>query len=309
MHVYLKLIGAVTLWGGTFVFGRIISQELGPYSASFLRFLMASLCLTWLLLRREGGFPRLSARGLVGVCLLGLTGIFAYNYCFLSGLRTVPAARAAVIVATNPVVIALGAALFLGEALNWKKGLGIAVSVCGAVVILSHGDPLALFAQGVARGDLYIVGCVLSWSAYSLLGKLVMGRLSALAAVTLSCIAGAGFLLPPALAEGLAANVVHISPMVWAGIAYLGILGTVVGFTWFYEGVRTIGAGRAAVFINLVPVSAAINGLLWLGEPIEASLLAGAAMVLTGVTLANRPPASHAPRLSPARTHAARPKG
>lgn len=288
MRVYLKLVGAVTLWGGTFVCGRIISPQLGPYSASFLRFLSASVCLAWLLCRREGGFPRLTARTFVGVCLLGLTGVFAYNFFFLSGLRTVPAARAAVIVAANPVVIALGAALFLGEALNWKKGLGIAVSVCGAAVILSHGDPLSLFAHGVAHGDLFIVGCVFSWSAYSLLGKLVMGRLSPLAAVTLSCIAGAVFLLPPALGEGLASTVTDISALVWACILYLGILGTVVGFTWFYEGVKAIGASKAAVFINLVPVSAAINGLVWLHEPVGTTLLIGAAMVFTGVYMTNR---------------------
>lgn len=288
MHVFLKLTAAVTLWGGTFVCGRIIGPHLGPYSASFLRFLTASVCLLWLLARYEGGVPPMTLRTLAGVCLLGLTGVFAYNIFFFSGLQTVSAGRAASIVAANPVVIALGAALFLGERLTPRKALGIALSVTGAVFILSHGEPLALFAHGVGTGDLFILGCVLSWSAYSLLGKLVMGRLSALASVALSCSAGTLFLLPGALAEGLPGTLDRIPAPVWASILYLGLLGTVAGFTWFYEGVRAIGASRAAVFINLVPVSAALSGFALLDEPVDPALALGAAMVLGGVWLTNR---------------------
>ncbi|MCK9240024.1 DMT family transporter [Desulfocurvus sp.] len=288
MRVHLKLAAAATLWGGTFVCGRIVAPHLGPLSTSFLRFFVASACLLWLLLRHEGGLPRMSPRTLAGVGLLGLTGVFAYNIFFFNGLQTVPAGRAAAIIAANPVVIALGAALFLGERLTAPRGLGIALSVSGAVFILSHGAPLELLAHGVGRGDLFILGCVASWSAYSLLGKLVMGRLSALASVALSCCAGTLFLLPGALAEGLAGDLGRIGPPVWGCILYLGLLGTVAGFTWFYEGVRAIGAARAAVFINLVPVSAALSGLLLLGEPVDSGLALGAAMVLGGVWLTNR---------------------
>ena len=75
----------------------------------------------------------------------------------------------------------------------------------------------------------------------------------------------------------------------WASIVYLGVLGTGIGFLWFYQGIQEIGASKAAVFINFVPVSAAIMGALLLGEPIDASILAGGALVLTGVALTNRP--------------------
>ncbi len=289
MFVHLKLLCTAALWGGTFVAGRVVSAHLGPFSAAFLRFLLASACLAWLTMRLEGRLPRLSRRGLLGVTGLGLTGVFAYNALFFLGLQTVQAGRASVIVACNPVAIALGAILFFGERLTPLRMAGIALSVCGAWLVVSRGHPLSVFSGSVTPGDVAIMGCVLAWSSYVLLGKRVMGTLSPLGAVTWSCIVGGALLLPPALAEGLVSGVAVATPGVWSAVGYLGVFGTVLGFTWFYQGVHRIGAAKAGVYINFVPVSAIVLGWLLLGETMDSSLWLGAALVLSGVWLTNRP--------------------
>lgn len=289
MLVYLKLLGAALLWGGTFIAGRLVSAELPPYSASMLRFALASVCLLWLLKRTEGGLPSMTPRTLAGVVLLGMTGVFGYNLCFFSGLASVHAGRAAVIVATNPIFIALLAAVVFREPLTRSKLVGILFSVSGAIWVISHGDPAALLRGSLSSGDIWIMGCVVSWVSYSLIGKAVMGGMSALAAVALSCTAGTVLLSVPALNEGLLDSLPTITPTVWASLCYLGIMGTVVGFTWFYEGVKTIGPSRAGVFINFVPVSAVLLSILILGEPIDLSLILGGALVITGTWCANRP--------------------
>lgn len=289
MLVYLKLFAAALAWGGTFIAGRLVAGELGPYSAALLRFAIASALLLWLLVRAEGGLPRMGPRTLLGVGLLGLTGVFGYNVCFFSGLATVHAGRASIIVATNPILIALLAALIFREPLGRGKILGILLCVSGAAWVISHGSPGALLTGGVSGGELWIMGCVGCWVSYSLLGKTVMGRLSPLAAVALSCAVGTVFLLPPAWNEGLAGALPHISARAWLGLAYLGVLGTVLGFTWFYEGVRAIGPSRAGVFINFVPVSAVVLGWLMLGESVDSSLVVGGGLVLAGVWAANKP--------------------
>lgn len=286
--VYLKLALTAVFWGGTFVAGRLLAGQMGPFAAAFLRFALATACLLVLARSREGGLPRLDRRGLPGVLLLGATGVFAYNALFFTGLATVTAGRAAVIVAANPIVIALGAALFFGERLTRRKAAGIILSVAGAVWVIGRGHPLALLAQGLAPGDAAILGCVGSWAAYSLLGKKVMARISPLAAVAWSSLAGALMLLPAALAEGLAP--LSYPASAWVALAYLGVFGTVLGFTWFYEGIRAVGPSRAGVFINLVPVSAVAIAWLLLGEPADPSLLLGGGLVLAGVWLANTAP-------------------
>jgi drug/metabolite transporter (DMT)-like permease len=78
----------------------------------------------------------------------------------------------------------------------------------------------------------------------------------------------------------------------WLNLAYLGVCGTVLGFVWYYQGIRKIGAIRASQFINFVPVSAIVLAFLLLGEPVTPSLVAGGALVVCGVYLTNRPESS-----------------
>jgi drug/metabolite transporter (DMT)-like permease len=89
--------------------------------------------------------------------------------------------------------------------------------------------------------------------------------------------------------EGLPGLIGTMALNDWIGIVYLGFFGTVLGFFWYYEGIRAIGPTRASVFINFVPVSGIFFGWLILGEAVNLSLLAGALLVMAGVYLTNRP--------------------
>jgi drug/metabolite transporter (DMT)-like permease len=79
-----------------------------------------------------------------------------------------------------------------------------------------------------------------------------------------------------------------VSIDVWAALAYLGLIGTVLCFVWYYQGVVKIGAVRTAVFNNLVPVFALLMSVTILKENVAAYTYAGAAMVIGGVILTNR---------------------
>ncbi len=285
--IYLKLLLTATFWGGTFIAGRYVSAGVGPFSAAFLRFCFATALLLPIAGRSRGRLPRLDLKQMGAVLALGLSGVFAYNALFFSGLKYVEAGRAAVIVATNPISITIFSALLLGERVGAARAAGIAISVLGAIVVITRGDVLGLFGRGLGRGELLIFGCVLSWTAYSLIGKAVMARLSPLVAVAYSSAAGTAMLAGPAVAEGLLRDLPRYSPLDWAGIAYLGVFGTVIGFTWFYEGMKRIGPVRASQFINFVPISAVILAFLILSEPVTFSLVAGAALVIAGVYVTN----------------------
>ncbi|SDB22717.1 Threonine/homoserine efflux transporter RhtA [Desulfonatronum thiosulfatophilum] len=288
MRTYIKLLCTSMFWGGTFVAGRLVSRELPPFSAAFLRFAIASVCLVILVRIYEGGLPRPRAAQILPIIVLGLSGIFAYNVLFFIGLQTVEAGRAAVIVATNPIFVALLAALLFQEPLGPGRLVGIGLSVSGAVLAITGGHPLALFNQVLTWGDVAIFGCVASWVTYLLVGKVMMQNLSPHAAVTYSCLAGTVMLLPFSLTEGLIGHLRLIPWTLWAALLYLGMFGTVLGFTWFYQAVKEIGPSRAAVFINFVPIWAIVSGFLILGESLNLTLIMGAAMVGGGVYLTNR---------------------
>jgi drug/metabolite transporter (DMT)-like permease len=262
---------------------------MGPFSAAFLRFLVASAFLLFLTLRVEGRLPRPSMQQMPGVILLGLTGVFAYNAFFFAGLKTVTASRAALIIAAIPSLLAFFSAVFFGERLTRMKVLGVAVSLLGASIVISHGDPVAVLRQGLAKGDLFILGCVASWTAYSLTGKKVMERLSPFAAVTWSCIVGGTLLFFPAMGLGLWGDVVSAGFTAWANIVFLGVAATGLSFSWYYAGIKALGASRAGVFINLVPVVTVILASVILKEIPDAVVLLGGGVVILGVWLTNRP--------------------
>jgi len=288
MMVHVTLLLTAMFWGGTFVAGRMVAGHTGPYSVAFLRFAVASVLLLLLTYRTAGGLPPLKPRQYPGIILLGLTGIAAYNVLFFKGLCRIEAARAAMIIATCPVFIALFSSVFFRQKLGATGILGIGLSVAGAMIVISRGNPLKLFDDGIGQGEVFILGCVLCWTAYSLIGKAMMKELSPLVLVTYSSTLGAAVLFAPALREGMLGDIMTCSAENWLCILYLGVCGTVIGFVWYYRGVEKIGPVKAGLFINFVPVWAVIFACLILGEKPTGSLFAGAAFVIGGVCLTNK---------------------
>ncbi len=285
--IYLKLTLTAFFWGGTFVAGRMLSGHVPPCSAAFLRFALASLLLLILTRMLEGKLPLLKKKQILPVILLGLTGVFAYNILFFKGLELISAGRASLIIALNPIFITLFSALFFREKLGFVRIFGILMSVCGALVVISKGNFGAIIGSGIGWGEIFIFGCVASWVTFSLIGRSVLSGLSPLVSICYSSLIGAVALFFPAYAEGVLYHMGNYALSDWMSIAYLGIFGTVIGFIWYYQGIRNIGPVKAGLFINFVPISAILLAFLILREPLTFSLLTGAILVVSGVYLTN----------------------
>jgi drug/metabolite transporter (DMT)-like permease len=287
IFTYLSLTLTMLLWGGTFIAGRLLAGVVEPASAAFLRFLIASVAMVAVTRMVEGRLALPPPRMWLPLSLLGMTGVFAYNIFFFNGLHHISAGRASLIVAGTPLVITIFAAMFLRERLTRLKISGVLISLVGAVLVISNGHPGTLLTGGFGRGEQALLGCVLSWSAYSLIGRSVLRSLSPLTAVCYSSTIGTLLLAIPAAREGLFSHLATITLPAWTSLAYLGIGGTAMGFSLYYQGIKKIGASRAGIFINLVPVFSLLLSWLILGESIKPVVLAGGLLVLGGVTLAN----------------------
>lgn len=292
--VYAKLVAVAAIWGGTFIAARVVATVMSAPAASLWRYVVASVALLAYVIVRERGLPRLVGRQWIAMALLGATGVMLYNLFFMAGLEKIPASRGSLIVALNPAVTLLAGALLLGEPLTRIRVLGIAVALAGVVLVLGHGNPMDLFRGHAGLGELQIFGAVVSWSAYTLIGKRVLAGVSPLVATTYAALLGTAMLaVVTALAGDLALP--PAVPRVWLAFVFLGVFGTGVAFVWFYDGVRLLGPARTAVFVNLVPVFAITLGVLLLGESVDASMIAGGLIVVAGVWLLNRPVAPSAP--------------
>lgn len=289
---YVRLVLVALVWGGAFIAGRIVSAVMNAPSAALWRYVVATAALLAAALVVERGLPRLSAKQWVGVFVLGALGVTVTNLCFMYGLQTVSAARASLIFALIPAATLLGGRVFLHEPLTGARILGIATALLGVAVELGGGNPLRLFAGRAGVGEVALFGCVLAWSAYTLLSKKILGEgVSSLAATTYAALTGTLLLV----ATGVATHDLSFpaaSLRVWGAIAFLGLFSTALAYVWFFEGVRILGPARTAVFINLVPVVAITLGVLILGERLELSMVAGAVLVVSGVFIINRAPAA-----------------
>lgn len=271
------------LWAGAFISGKLSVSAVPPEMVAFLRFLIAGVVLLGLLaLRKE---LRVDRKDLLLVAGLGATGIAAYNLFFFWGLRFAPASDGAMIIPTlNPLITLLAAAPILGETLTPRKLTGAAISLVGQVLIFSSLFRSAAGDAGRLTGDLLFAASAISWSTYSILGRIAARRFTPLASTTWASAAGALLILP--FAAWTFPGSSGYTPAFWANAFYLGLGATVGGFVLWSRGVHRLGASRAAVFINLVPVFTVVMAYQFLGEQPDGMQVLGMLVVLSGVYLA-----------------------
>ncbi|WP_226471992.1 DMT family transporter [Dechloromonas denitrificans] len=283
---YFKLIATMFMWGGTWIAGRVVAQELAaPLAVPAFRFLLAGLVLAGVALASEGRIPRPQTGSEWGIVTgLAVTGIFIYALCFFYGLKYITAGRGALVVALNPVLVAL-AAWFLGqERMTPRKLAGVIVALAGCLTVVGNGDPLALLQGAVGTGEWLILGCALCWTAYTFIGRRATKTLSPLAATLWASLLGALLLGVTALLQG-GNELAEWSWRVWTSVLFLAIGGTALAFTWFADGVKQLGAARASIFVNLVPVFAVLQAAVLLNEHLGLAVLAGGLLVIAGVWL------------------------
>ena len=232
--LYLRLTCVPVLWGGTFIAGRVISAQLPPATAGFIRFVFATLALLAALHFTEGlrAITRITRRQLLGTMALGATGIFAYNLLFFTALSVLPAGRTSLIIALNPVVTLLIAAALLGDRLSATRWLGVALALLGVWVVVTRGD-LSQIMQSLGKGELAMFGAVCAWAVYTLVGRKLLQGLSPVLATLWAAIWGTLFLGLLALRDLPHVHAASFTPEVWAGLVFLGVLGTAVaGGKW-----------------------------------------------------------------------------
>lgn len=272
-------------WGGTFVFTRIAAQTLGPFTGAGLRYTVALLFLFPLAYKQNRQIFNIGFKKFPALFLSGFTGVFAYNFFFFKGLKTIPASRGALLAALSPTFVLIISSIVYKEKISLRKLIGIFISLLGVTVVISRGQFLRLLSS-IETGDLFMLGCPITWALYTLAGKAALKHHTPLQTTTWASFSGLVLLALFSFTEPIPA---YISPEVWGALAYLGIMGTVVAFVWYYDGIRAIGATRAAIFNNLVPVFAVIFSVFILQEKVSWYTWIGGLLVITGVLFVNLP--------------------
>jgi drug/metabolite transporter (DMT)-like permease len=215
--------------------------------------------------------------------LLGLVGMTGYHLLFFQALRHTTAVKAAMIGATNPLISACLAAMFLGERLGGRRILLILTALAGVLLTISNWHPALLVRQGPGVGDLIMAAAVLCWSGYAILvRRLVQRRFDPIITTFYSFLCCVLILTP---VEGVAVlrGGLAIDASGWMAILYMGVFPTFIGYLVQQQAIKHLGVSRSALFINLVPVLVMVLAVAVLHESFLPLNLVSAAMILLSV--------------------------
>ncbi|HBO21984.1 DMT family transporter [Providencia sp.] len=287
--IFIQMIFVSIIWGGTFIAGRVLQPEISPILSASIRFIFAGVFLIVLLSFTKIGWQKITFKQLMQISILGLSGIFIYQILFFYGLQNIPASRAALLVAINPAMIALISFILWREKISLIKGIGIIFCVIGAFILLSDNteDVGGIFTN---KGDLAILGCVISWGIYTVAGKNVIREIGALHTVTYAILLGTLLLVIISCVTGELTlnNLERLSFLDLSSLLYLGVLGSAIAYVWYYQGVDQLGAASAGSFIALNPLTAVFIGALFLNEKISMIVIVGGVMIILGILIANK---------------------
>ncbi len=214
---------------------------------------------------------------------LGLVGMTLMASLFHLGVTFLPANIAALLFSCNPVLVVLFAAPVLSEKITVRKLVAVALCL-GGVAVLGRNATGGLSLTGI----LLMVGAALAFALYTVFSKKIIPRYGALAVTAFSALIGGAVLLPIALAvEG--APFAAYAAADWAGMAYLAVFGTAMGYCLYIYGIGHAGAGAGSMAFFLKPFAAALFAWLILGEQFSLSELIAGALILIGMVTALAP--------------------
>ena len=294
-RAYVALLLIAALWGTFPATSKLALTDLPPTLLTALRAIIASSFLVALLLRSGADAVRPPApETLRAFVVLGVAGVGLSMHIAYWGIYTTTAANAAILQAASPIMIALGARLYLGERLRRIQQLGVLLSTLGVLVVITEGNLAELAPSEWRLGDFLTLLGLIAWTVYTVYGKRLIATVPPALATTGAYVCGTLVLLPIAIVTlPFMPRPRLLSAIAWAVLVYHAVLGA-IAHLWWYAVVERVGPSRAAIFLNVTPLVGIALAAALLGEPIGPWQIGGVALVLAGVALTTR--LSSAPR-------------
>lgn len=286
---------SMSLVGGYVALSKPLVAAMPVLLLAWLRFGIAALAMPhWL--RRAAGESRMDTRTRSLVFLESFLGNFLFSICMLYGVSMTSAVSAGVIMASIPAVVAIASWLFLKERITLRIGLAIACAAIGIGLLALTPARGVATADGVQStswpwlGNLLVFCAVLCEGAYAVIGKSLTGRLGPKRIASLINLWGFVLSTPFGIWYALHFDFGSVSVGIWTLLVFYAVAASIWTVWLWMTGLRHVAASQAGVFTVMLPVSAALVGVLVLGENLFAPQLVAFSIALVGVVLATWPP-------------------
>jgi len=287
LRAYLLLALSMSLVGSYVALSKPLVAALPVLLLAWLRFGIGVLAMPhWLC--KPPGEPPMTPTTRKLVFLESFLGNFLFSICMLYGVSMTSAVSAGVILASIPAVVALMSWLFLGEHISLRVWAAIACAAFGIGLLATAGQQVA--AQGSSLwGNALVFGAVVCEAAYAVIGKKLTGALSAKRITALINLWGFALMTPMGLYLALQFDFGGVALSSWLLLLFYALAAS-VGTVWLWmTGLKSVPAAKAGVFTVMLPISAALVGVLVLGETLRGVQLLAFGIALLGLLLATLP--------------------
>lgn len=286
---YVLMIFVALFYSGNILVGKAIN-DLPPVTIAFFRLLFAFVFVAPFALRQAWAtrYTFLSMKG--PFLLMTLSGVTFFNTFIYGSLQFTTATNVAVLETLIPGLTVVLGALLINERLPKVAITGVILSIISAIYVVLGGHFFAMGDLQWNPGDLIMTGAIICWSAYSIMVKKYMSFFKPFAALAVMTGISVAVLFPIMLAEWAIVGIPSYSAdsELWLGLIYLGLFPSLIALIFYNEAVAILGASKASVMLNLLPVFTMAGAFLWLGESITVHHIAGTAGVIFGVWLTTK---------------------
>ncbi|PED95377.1 DMT family transporter [Bacillus toyonensis] len=280
--VYAQLLGFAIFTGGAFNASKYAVQYFEAIHIAAWRFGIAALVMLCLLKIRKDFEWEVWRQNRAYYLLLGIVGVFGFNFFFFLGMKYTEAMNGALIMSTNPLVTTLLASVILREKIVKSQVIGMLLALLGVVFVLTQGSFTALQHLSFSKGDFYIILGNICWALYGVLGRRFIKAGSPIQTTTYTMtISALAFIMISSTQKSIV-PVSEVPLLAWGAILFMAMGMSVLGYLWWNNGIVQIGAARTSLFFNLVPVVTMLISFIE-GVNITPAQCIGMILVVTGV--------------------------
>lgn len=285
--IWLAILATI-IWSGNFIVAKAVHKEIPPISLNFYRWLVAALIifpLAYKRFRAEWSIVRKSWNYLFWI---SLTGISLFNTFVYIGAHYTSAINLALIGTTSsPIMSIIFARIFLKEKIGWMKLAGLILCVTGVLFLLSKGDFHNLLHLKFSEGDLWVLLAAFCFAIYNTMVKKKPAAISPINFLFVIFSFGTLMVFPFFVWETNHSPAVEWKGSLVLSILYLGLGASVICFLIWNAAIGKLGAGRTALFGNLIPIFSSIEAAILLHEDFTWIHVVSMIIVFTGIILAN----------------------
>lgn len=282
INIYVILSFQLLIAGGTHIVAKAVVASVNPATLLFLRTIFsvtAMLAIFYL----KGERLRIERNDWKQIMGLGILGIPINQYFYLYGIKFTTAANGALLYAATPSFVLVLSHFILKEPITIKKSFGIALAFLGiTMVVFERGLD---FSSEYTYGNIMVLIAVIAWALFTILGKTMILKYGALQTTTAMMLAGTLAFLPFGLFFSLDFPFSELNGAEWAGVLYLALGTSVLGYLLWYHALGRIDTAKVAVFTNGQPIIATILSFVFLTYSITGNFIIGGVMTIIGVVL------------------------